>query len=572
MQRLGRYEILEVLGQGAMGTVHRARDPQIDRIVALKTISVVGTAEEVASYRERFFREAQAAGKLSHPGIVTIHDIGHDDATDTPFIVMEFLEGKTVEEVGRGPRMGVEPALNLVQQLAEALDYAHGQGIVHRDIKPANVIITCDGRAKITDFGIAKLQSTQFTRPGQLLGTPAYMSPEQVNGGVVDGRSDLFSLGVIFYWLLTGEKPFTGDTVTSISFQIVYKDPPQATRINPALSPHHDSVVQRALAKSPQSRYQTGREFANDLDDLRHRSPPRCAAQLSSAGAVENTIAAEVPVEATMAQQVSVTPAVSAGEPQALAWKRFFLAVGGLLAAFGRFAWEGARRFWVWAGPLLLKLAPTLAQGARLLGRGTARFLRWAGPLLLTLARGLAQEARLGWQGARRFGAWAKPMLLKIAQEIGEEIRRGVGAARRLPYGGVVLAVVAFALLVGLITVPLLYFFGGPAATSTLQVTCKHNFHSAEFSLWVDDDLTYTTELTGAEKTRLGVFTTVGGSFSEILRLPPGHHVLRVRVTSPTEGFDQTREIEGDFADEGKRALYVGFGRRSGNLFLTLSD
>jgi len=219
MERLGRYEIIAELGRGAMGTVYRARDPKIDRIVALKTITVAGVrpADE-EEYRQRFFREAQAAGKLSHSGLVTIFDVGEDEKSKTPFIVMEFIEGKTLEELGRGERLPTETALGLIQQIAEALDYAHGRKIIHRDIKPANIIVTGEGRAKITDFGIAKLAMTQFTQPGQVLGTPAYMAPEQLSGGAVDGRSDLFSLGVILYWLLTGDKPFAGVTTTAVSF------------------------------------------------------------------------------------------------------------------------------------------------------------------------------------------------------------------------------------------------------------------------------------------------------------------------------------------------------------------
>jgi len=282
MERLGRYEIIAELGRGAMGTVYRARDPKIDRIVALKTITVagIGPADE-EEYRQRFFREAQAAGKLSHGGLVTIFDVGEDEKSKTPFIVMEFIEGKTLEELGRGERLPTETALGLIQQIAEALDYAHGRKIIHRDIKPANIIVTGEGRAKITDFGIAKLAMTQFTQPGQVLGTPAYMAPEQLSGGAVDGRSDIFSLGVILYWLLTGDKPFAGDTTTAVSFKIVYQEPIPATQINPSLSPEFDYMLSRALAKDAAGRYQRGRELAEDLADLLDGRPPRSHADVS---------------------------------------------------------------------------------------------------------------------------------------------------------------------------------------------------------------------------------------------------------------------------------------------------
>src|SRR3990170_306124 len=176
MERLGRYEVLYKLGSGAMGTVYRGRDPKIDRVVALKTINIAGLdPDEVNQYRERFFREAQAAGRLSHSSIVTVYDVGEEETTQTPYLVMEFIGGMTLEELGKGERLPKEKALELVQQGADALDYPHAPQIVHRDIKPANIIVTQDGRAKITDFGIAKLQTTHFTRTGTVMGTPAFM-------------------------------------------------------------------------------------------------------------------------------------------------------------------------------------------------------------------------------------------------------------------------------------------------------------------------------------------------------------------------------------------------------------
>lgn len=289
-QQLGRYEILAEIGRGAMGTVFQARDPRIDRIVAIKTISVPETgAQEMEHYRQRFFREAQAAGRLSAPGIVTIYDVGEDDATKTPFIVMEYVSGHTLDQVvgasapAKFPR---EKTLDLLQQLADALDYAHNHGIVHRDIKPSNIIVTDEDRAKIADFGIARLPVGDATIPGQVLGTPAYMSPEQLNGNPVDGRSDLFSLGVIAYWLLTGEKPFSGDTLTSISVQIITRDPAPATSIDASLNPEFDYVLGKALAKDPGQRYQRCRDFSLDLQDANAGRPLR-----SKIAVTEQTVA-----------------------------------------------------------------------------------------------------------------------------------------------------------------------------------------------------------------------------------------------------------------------------------------
>ena len=288
MERLGRYEILEELGRGAMGRVYRARDPQIDRVVALKTVTLadIDPAME-GGFRQRFFREAKAAGRLSHAGIVTIFDAGEDPESKTPFIVMEYIEGTTLEVLGREKRLPRQQALELIQQVAEALDYAHRQGIIHRDIKPANIIVTPEGRAKITDFGIAKLQTSQLTQTGLVMGTPSYMAPEQFSGNPVDSRADLFSLGTILYWLVTGERPFTGESLATLSFKIVYSDPLQPTKLNPGLGPDYDYVLQRALAKDPGRRYQRGRELADDLDDLKNGRPPRSRAAPAPPAAME---------------------------------------------------------------------------------------------------------------------------------------------------------------------------------------------------------------------------------------------------------------------------------------------
>jgi eukaryotic-like serine/threonine-protein kinase len=295
MQQLGRYEILAELGRGAMGAVFRARDPRIDRIVAIKTIAVAGAgAGSLEEYRERFFREAQAAGRLSHPGIVTIFDVGEDQPTLTPFIVMEFADGMPLDEfVATAGSLPYDQALDIVQQIAEALNYAHAAGIVHRDIKPANIIVSAEGRLKIADFGIAKITLTEATLPGQIMGTPAYMSPEQINGKAVDGRSDLFSLGVIAYWLLTGVKPFIGDTVTAICVQVAIREPDRASHVNAALSDDCDFVLGRVLAKDPAMRYQRGKDLAADIQDLRAGKPVRSRneANVSSSAGFENTLA-----------------------------------------------------------------------------------------------------------------------------------------------------------------------------------------------------------------------------------------------------------------------------------------
>jgi serine/threonine protein kinase len=268
--KLGRYEIIRELGKGAMGVVYLAKDPLIGRLVALKTIRLGSQVdeEEVHEFQERFVREAQAAGILSHPSIVTVHDIGRDDGSGNSFIAMEYVEGRTLKEIlTQGRPFSPTDAAEVLSQIAGALAFAHRKGIVHRDVKPANIIICEENQAKITDFGIAKIASSvaNLTMTGQFLGTPNYMSPEQVKGAPVDGRSDIFSLGIVLYEALTRQKPFGGDSLTTISYRIVHDTYTPASRTDPRIPVAFDSVIARCLEKLPADRYQTATELASDL-------------------------------------------------------------------------------------------------------------------------------------------------------------------------------------------------------------------------------------------------------------------------------------------------------------------
>ena len=271
--RLGRYEVLSELGKGAMGVVHLAKDPVIGRLVAIKTIrtaSLGADDSEGREFKERFVREAQTAGILNHPNIVTIHDIGEDAETRTSFIAMEYIEGKNLKTLlAEKHKFTYDRIADTIAQVAEALDYAHRKGIIHRDIKPANIIITTDGKVKITDFGIAKIASSNLTSTGQFLGTPNYMSPEQVSDAPVDGRSDIFSLGVVLYELLTNRKPFLGDNLTAISYKIVHEDFTPPAELAAEVPSDFNAIVARAMAKDPWNRYQRGKDFALALHQLR---------------------------------------------------------------------------------------------------------------------------------------------------------------------------------------------------------------------------------------------------------------------------------------------------------------
>jgi serine/threonine protein kinase len=273
IQTVGRYEITGELGRGAMGVVYKALDPTIGRTVALKTMRLDVHGLDAQEMVRRFQNEARAAGVLNHPNIVTIYDAGEQDGIF--YIAMEFIEGTTLHELLAEKRvLATEEVLQLTRQICRGLDYAHSNSIVHRDIKPANIMITGNGTVKIMDFGIAK-SGGQVTNTGQVLGTPNYMAPEQVKGRQLDGRSDLFSLGVILYEMLTGEKPFVGQNVTTIIYKIVNENPITPRDLDVTVHPGLSAIVTKALAKAPDDRYQTGADLVRDLENYKLAGPVR---------------------------------------------------------------------------------------------------------------------------------------------------------------------------------------------------------------------------------------------------------------------------------------------------------
>jgi len=274
-ERLGRYQIVDELGKGAMGVVYRARDPMINREVALKVIplAVEFDGTELEEARTKFFREAEMAGRLSHPHIVTIFDAGEEDGT--AYIAMELLRGEHLVEYTSPARL-LPPAIaiELVARLAGALHYAHQQSVVHRDIKPANVMFDAPtGELKITDFGIARLTDTGRTRTGLVLGTPSFMSPEQLQGRAVTGRSDLFSLAITLFQLLTSQLPFRADSMPALMLKIARESHPRARALRPDLPASIDEFFDQALAKDPVGRFESGAAFAQALRDI--NSPDR---------------------------------------------------------------------------------------------------------------------------------------------------------------------------------------------------------------------------------------------------------------------------------------------------------
>jgi len=266
ISHLGRYEITGELGRGAMGIVYKAYDPLIERVVAIKTINLRALSDaERAEYETRFYQEAKAAGRLTHPNIVTIHDLG--ESGNVAYIAMELMEGRDLQEMLYGKtRLLVTDALNIAIQVAAGLFYAHQRGVVHGDIKPSNIMVLGDNQVKIADFGIARMiHSTEDRQDEAIFGTPSFMSPEQIQGKPIDARSDIFSLGVVLYDMLTARLPFPAEGTVKLKEQLATLDPEKPSSLNPSIPAELDAIIHKCLAKDPDARYRNANELANDL-------------------------------------------------------------------------------------------------------------------------------------------------------------------------------------------------------------------------------------------------------------------------------------------------------------------
>ena len=492
-QKIGRYEIDEELGRGAMGVVYRARDPQIGRIVAIKVI-LTGNAspQDLERYKQRFGREAQAAGRMSHPGIVTIYDIAEDES-GRPYLVMEYIEGAPLDflMIPPAPRPPLSEILDIAIQVARALDYAHRNGVIHRDIKPANILVTPDGRAKIADFGIAKMAGTDLTQEGSSVGTPSFMSPEQFRGSGVDARSDIFSFGAVLYWMCTGEKPFTGESVTEVSFKIAFDAPTPALQHNAALPTGLDAVLSRCLAKQPSDRYANCNELAADLETLKFgrpllaQTPP--PAKPSSAPAMERTIAVPLPPS----QAVTSAPR----------WTRGKLAVASVLVVLIIGAAYG-----LWRGTKAERTAPVTIEKPAVGTPQAASETQPAAPLSAPPVAPPASEEKLPAPPAER--------------------------ARRA------------------------------APDSLLRVICEHNFRSAKLEVFSDEKLILDTALRGRESD-YGVMKIYEGRLETLKPIAAGRHMIRVRVSSRRDGYEEETEIGGSFVEKSLRTLMIEFGKGS---------
>ena len=608
-----------------MGVVYKARDPKINRTVAVKTISMAGQSpEEERDYRARFLREAEAAGRLSHPGIVTIFDVGEEAETRAPYIVMEFVGGESLERLlsKNDGKLPVETALQLALELAEALDCAHRQGVVHRDLKPANILMTEDGHAKIADFGVAKLNLANQTLAGRALGTPAYMSPEQLNGEAVDGRSDLFSLGVILYTMLTGYRPFQGNSALTVSFKVVNREPIPATLLDTELPAGLDRIIERAMAKVPAERYQSGTEMVQDIQKLRAGKKPGSKTKLASslvAGSAVKTGPVEVqpPVldQAAPGQQPVLDPAPldppapsapvpsrpALGRPEVAAE---LLSVAHALpleqdamdklrkmsfAGIALFAGLFVLGFWVISfGPQRvhprtaapLRSTETTVHATAAAPLSTPAKSQAAAPNTTTEPTAhRAPSAKSPTAPAAHRGVSAK--IPSTPSQVANDLPEPTKAQRTYPAPVKIAARAALPPITPVLT-PVV----APVITpATLQIEVDHRFTQAHLSIWVDESLAYTRDLEGTDKKRLGVFHHVQGHELHVMQLTAGKHRLRVRVTSGSDTpigagsttgaasevataapgglptYDQSAFVEGEFTSAKESVLSITFNK-----------
>jgi eukaryotic-like serine/threonine-protein kinase len=538
-KRFGRYEIVAELGRGAMGVVYKARDPQIDRLVALKTVSLPGQEpDQEAEYRQRFLHEAQAAGRLHHPGIVGVFDVGEDPENHNPYIVLEYVGGESLNRVlARERKLPPQRALQLALEIAEALDYAHAQGVVHRDIKPGNIMVTVDGRAKIADFGIAKLNLAHFTIPGRVLGTPAYMAPEQLSGEGADGRSDLFSLGVIIYAMVTGHSPFQGDSATTVCFKVVNRDPVPASSFELDLPRGLDEVIFRAMAKEPAERYQRGAELASDLRQLmQQRAPGSTTTSLSAVVATAGTGSSKAKAPGSSAPPIT-----------------------GLLHA-QQLVWTAIRKASVRdliAGAALVLLLIIVGIPAKQAGTSQKASVAQEAPSAShPEPSGVSSQPASPDLGAD--GANAKNS--KVTASAGPSVS-SIGKARKS--SATTSAHPKLSLTAA----------SHPSQTvvpnATLDLAVQHQFKDATLTVWVDDKLALTRPLHGGTQKRLVVFNGVRGIESETLQVPAGSHALRLQTTTADQTINLSKTTSAKFMGGDQKTLHITFDKHNTTMRLS---
>lgn len=565
----GRYEILAELGRGSMGVVYQARDPKIDRIVAIKTFTLNGEDDDETEFRERFIIEAQAAGRLSHPGIVTVYDVAEDPNNNTPYIVMEYVAGQTLKKLltPSAPKFSLETTLRLAQEIAEALAYAHSQGVVHRDIKPANIIVSEDGHAKIMDFGVAKLDLSLRTQAGVLMGTPAYMSPEQLTGLPVDGRSDIFSLGVVLYTMLAGYRPFQGTGANTIGFKVVNSEPMPPTTLNPSLPGEVDRIVARAIAKDAESRYQNGKVMAADLARLREKL------KAEREGSPEVHVPGMAPVATRAEKDPSSTRSSKNGEQRSSTHDL----VAALIVPNSRISRNNTVPVSVaalnWLTAKKVELAAGLA-AVMLLGLVTllAQRHKTAAPSALSASASTPSDTQVLAQAPAPVASKRADTAMSRESNDDDVVvwhrksghSKSVEKAAPAPAIYTVSASPAVAPTVvnsadpaPEIVPPASKPATPPVADTSLRIDVEHPFSSGQLSLWLDGKLKYSESLHGEVKKRLIVFHKTEGHDIKKIEVPSGKHSIRIRVQSRERSYDLSKTISATLSAKNPQTLNV---------------
>lgn len=537
IRRFGRYEIVAELGRGAMGVVYKARDPQIDRLVAVKTVSMWRQEqEEETEFRMRFLNEAQAAGRLHHAGIVSIFDVGENPENKDPYIVLEYVSGESLSRImAREKKLPLPRALQLAEEVAEALDYAHAQGVVHRDIKPGNILVTEDGHAKIADFGIAKLNLAHFTLPGRVMGTPAYMAPEQLSGEGVDGRSDLFSLGVILYAMVTGHSPFQGNSATTVCFKVANREPVAPSAFDLAVPPELDEVISRAMAKDPEQRYQTGSEFADDIRELQ---------QVFEAGSTTTSLQAVIATGTRSTVTGTRTRRMGAGTSGRHSAAEITQARKLVRDAIQ----DVPLRNYILVGAVLVLLLIAGFQSKVLV----------ISPRLTVGPSDAANNTAYSTNPGRPEPTSAEPSSELLTARTAPSRHSG-----RKAHQSKISATHTAASAQPVST------RASVTQVCSLDLAVQHQFKDATLFIWVDDQLALTRPLHGGVQKRMVVFNGLHGVDSETLKIPAGKHALRVRALSSDETTDLSKTISADFIGGSERSLHVTFEKHNTVMRLT---
>jgi serine/threonine protein kinase len=496
-----------------MGVVYRARDPKLGRTVAIKMVSTAGLDPEAEKeYRQRFVVEANAAGRFSHPGIVTIFDVREEAE---PYLVMEYVEGQSLQQLmGRDNRpLPLSTTLRLVQEVAEALYYAHAQGVVHRDIKPANILVTADGHPKIADFGIAKLNQTELTTPGQVLGSPAFMAPEQLSDEGVDSRCDLFSLGVILYYMLTGHRPFQGNSTTTVCFKLVNHEPVPASALQSKLPPELDEIVSRAMAKNPAERYQTGMAMASDLQTLRERG-----GFISSSDRSEQNLERDAIPRYVKGTSAEMSTAEHGSKKQksedSVTFKKKKAMLAATVVVFGVVAMLVAGAvLWTGRGPKPSESRPLEMQ--QLVNSGAVASQSGVGS-------DKAGGEKVADNEATSYKADGERSMQTAARTSARKSKKQLSPSHA-------------AFLETNVPIP------AASEDAMLQIEIEHHFSNATASVWVDDRLVYTQSLVGKKQRRALVLKKVVGHQFQAVRVAAGKHQMRVRIQSEASSYDQSK-------------------------------